>query len=231
MIKNIISQLVRHPTKKNEQRTPNDIKQIILHCTGMKQMAAGAQKTIEAIAKYDTSPNNHISATGCASYTYHYTIGEDGDIYKTLEDTEVSWHVGRWNKICLGVCLIYDPADETLSPKSPAAKQLGTALNLIAVKCLQLGLFPSDVQGHRELETTGWKMINGEKKLVKSCPGMKVNLEQCRKQVAVNMQTILSKLGFYTDKIDGIFGPKSMQAEEKFLAKECHTDESLLGMI
>ncbi len=60
--------------------------------------------------------------------------------------------------------------------------------------CLKYGLTPDKVKGHRELKGTGWEMIRGRKRLLKTCPGMSVDLHKLRTNIAKYMQIKLSYL-------------------------------------
>jgi hypothetical protein len=74
--------------------------------------------------------------------------------------------------------------------------------------------------GHRELKGTGWTMFKGSKRLRKTCPGIKVDLDKVRRSVARFMQIVLGADGFYTGKVDGLFGPRSKKAFESYLSQE-----------
>ena len=86
--------------------------------------------------------------------------------------------------------------------------------------CLKLGLTPDKVVGHRELKGTGWTMFKGSKKLRKTCPGNRVDLDFLRENIAKYMQARLGVLDCYKGKIDGSFGPKSKQAFSEYLSRE-----------
>ena len=70
----VVSSMPVHPTKQAKIRdiTPfyGDLNMIVVHTTN-------TDANITAIAKYDVSPGNHISSTGCSSYTYHDTIKQN----------------------------------------------------------------------------------------------------------------------------------------------------------
>ena len=82
-----------------------------------------------------------------------------------------------------------------------------------------LHIDPDNIKGHRELPGTGYRIVNGVKKLRKTCPGMLVNLDKVRYIVSMAVQRVLKTQGLYQDKIDGIFGPISEKALKNYKHK------------
>lgn len=198
----ISGSLPRHATKKYSLRKESDIVRIVVHTTDW-------DTTVERIAQYDIG-KNHISDTGCPAYTYHETIMNDGVLYKTLPAEEVSWQVGMWNKGSYGIALMYRAAN------LPTMRMMKTLQCRCGQLCLKYGLTPDKVVGHRELKGTGWFWSKGSKKLRKTCPGMNVDLDKLRIGVAKYMQIMLKMKGFYTGRVDGVFGKGSKAALEKY---------------
>jgi len=205
--------LPRHPTKSYKTRSLSKIKRIVVHTTDWST-------TPKTIAEYDVKPN-HISKTGCAAITYHEMIGTVGELYQTLPYEEVSWHVGMWNPGSLGIALSYrcsnKKGEDVYAPKRALLHTLEVRCGQI---CLNLGLTPDKVVGHRELKGTGWTMFKGSKRLRKTCPGIRVDLDKVRRNVARYMQIILGANGFYIGKVDGLFGPQSDKAFKLYLSQE-----------
>lgn len=215
-IKDIREELPKHSNKTYAKRTQDQIKRIVLHCTGPLPNGDN-EEIIRKIATYDVNPGNHISDTGCPAYTYHYTIGKRGEIFYTLGLEDISWHCGLWNPGSIGIVMLFDPKDinnETPSV-SPDIEQIDSAVRLSAALCLKLGLKPNCV-GHRELKGTGFTIFKGSRKLRKTCPGLVVDLDKYRYEVAKHIQRTLLLKGFYNDKIDGIFGKKSLDALKRY---------------
>jgi len=206
-------ELPRHPTKRYKTRPISKIKRIVVHTTDWAT-------TPEKIAEYDIGPN-HISDSGCPAITYHEMIGTTGELYSTLPYEEVSWHVGMWNPGSLAIALSYrcsnKKGDDVYAPKRVLLRALEMRCGEI---CLNLGLTPDRVVGHRELKGTGWTMFKGSKRLRKTCPGIRVDLDKVRRNVARYMQIVLGADGFYTGGIDGLFGPKSIRAFDLYLSVE-----------
>lgn len=209
IINNIISELPVHPTKKPKTRPLSKIKTIVVHCTDWVI-------TPQALAEYDIGPN-HISKTGCPSITYHYMIESNGTINRTAPDEWELWHAGNHNPTTLAVALVYktDPlfeAGKKAQPdpsKVPSISAMGSLRDLLVKLCKDLEISPPSIQGHRELFGTGWIFVKEHKQLRKTCPGMAVNLDKLRSDVALALQTEMKELGLYNSKLDGIWGPKS----------------------
>lgn len=208
-IKDLVLELPVNLKKTPKKRALSSIKKLVVHCTDW-------EITPQELAKYDIEPN-HISNTGCPSITYHYLVEPNGEVERTAPAEWITWHAGNHNNESLAVCLVYktDPLFEQGKKKVPAADRIPTAEMMKSLRellhdlCLQFGLSPLAIQGHRELEGTGWIWVKEHKQLRKSCPGMWVNLDQLRRDVASSLQTMMKEEGLYTGKVDGLWGPLS----------------------
>lgn len=202
-----------HPTKKPRVRIidpfNSDIKMIVIHTTN-------TISDITAIAKYHTSPGNHISSTGCPRYAYHDTIKEDGNIYHCVPYSEETWHAGKFNFESIAVALNYVAEAKIGKSKnhySPNDKMLQSLYKHLGTLCFQKCLSPKSIYGHRELKGTGWFWNKGSKVLRKSCPGLRVILPIVRIQATKVLQLTLKANGLYQNgRIDGIAGPKTTSA-------------------
>lgn len=213
--KDITAKLPRHLTKVYDLRERSDIKRIVIHTSNW-------ETTPEVLAKYDVTSYyiikgkkiyNHISKTGTPAITYHECIDLAGVLYGTLPWEEISWHVGAWNPGSLGICLLYlaqnKKKEDVYAPSDKMVQTLQTRCGDI---CLELGLTPNKVVGHRELKTTGWVLFKGSRRFRKTCPGMLLDLDLLRANISGYMQIKLRVKGLYDGKIDGDFGPVSRVA-------------------
>lgn len=214
----ISGSLPRHPSGKAYQtRDLSKVNKIVVHCTDRNW-------TLVKLAMYDITPYfvvdgkkiyNHIDKTGLPAITYHDIVMNNGKLYHTLGYEEISMHAGGYNTGSIAVALMYivtDPATgkDTFAPSELAIKTLQRHLGKL---CLQLGLTPDRIFGHRELMGTGWFLsASGSKRLRKTCPGMQVDLDLLRTRAAKYMQLVLLVHGYYKGRIDGDFGPKSRAA-------------------
>ena len=204
---NVFQSLPRHPTKKYGYRALSSINKIVIH-------TSDRDWSITELAKFDIEPN-HISDTGCPAITYHDVIMKTGVVFHTLPYKEVSWHAGGYNSGSVAVALMYRCTDpETQKDRfHPTTNALKALVSHCGKLCLRFNLTPDRVLGHRELFGTGWfRNKHGSKRLRKTCPGLKINLDVLRKNIAEYMQIYLRLTGLYRGKIDGDFGHNSRKA-------------------
>lgn len=204
--------LPRHATKIYDRRDISDISRIVVHTTDWNC-------TPEELANYDISPN-HISSTGCPAITYHGLITQKSEWIKTLPYNEVSWHVGPWNPGSVGIALVYRVSDENgQDTYAPRERQIKTLIRVCSSLCFNLEIEPTQVFGHRELKHTGWFFFKGSRKLRKTCPGMRVDLDEIRERVIRYVQLCLMMQKYYPGPPDGIWGPVSIAAFYRYLAE------------
>lgn len=221
----LVGSLPVHETKKYKTRPVSKIKNIVLHCTDRDW-------TVQQLAEYDVvgkltyerkidgatiTDINHISKTGLPAITYHDVIS-DNAIYHTLSYTESSYHAAGYNSTSVAVAMLYrvtNPADNK-DTFIPSERMVKLTQCKVAELCLMFGLTPDKIQGHRELKGTGWDIIRGRKRLLKTCPGMSVNLNSIRLNAAKYMQVKMKLAGIYNGAIDGIFGRHSITALELY---------------
>jgi len=218
-INNISKDLARHPTKKYKTRLISKIDTIIIHCSDH------ATATPEDIARWDITPTyealgkvykNNLSDTGAPGMTYHDFVYANGDAAHCQDYNVVTWHAAGHNTRSLSVCIQYRA---TGNKKPPTKKCLSKLVRLLTFQCLYLGILPvlGKTKGHRECKGTGFIFdTTGKKKLRKTCPGLLVDLDDMRKQVATRLQKKLQSEGIYLGAIDGLFGKKSKAALKQF---------------
>lgn len=215
----LVASLPRHPTKRYDLRSVTEISKVVVHTTDW-------DTTPEKLAEYDVTPYfivngkkiyNHISKTGCPGITYHEGISKSGQLVQTLGWEEISWHAGNHNNSSLGIALYYKSQKSGVDVYAPTLKQMQTLWCRCGHICLSLDLRPSAVVGHRELSGTGWFWEKGSKRLRKTCPGLLVNMDEVRLNVAKYMQCLLKMKGYYDGEIDGDFGPLSQAAQDEWV--------------
>ena len=224
---NIIDLTEKLPVHK--YKTPDELKEItyiVIH-------TINGVVTPRGLAKYDIGPN-HISKTGCPTFTYHYFLRRDGEINQTVNHNIVTWHAGKWNEKSLAVALNYKldkewekkayagTAVSDLPPNknnAPSKEMMDSLYNLLVELCLAENISPINIRGHRELKGTGWTFKKGSKVLRKHCPGMSINLDSVRGLVTINLQIRLKGEGFYKGVLDGSWGKKSAEALAQYSKK------------
>lgn len=211
----ISRELPRHPTKRYKKRRLSRVNKIVVHTTDRDW-------SIMQLAEFDIGPN-HISDTGCAAITYHDVIMKQGTVFHTLPYGEVSHHAGGYNTGSVAVAMMFQCTNPQTGKDSyhPTVNALKALTAHCGKLCLKFGLTPDRVFGHRELKGTGWfRNKYGSKRLRKTCPGLKVDLDKVRKAVAEYMQIYLRIQGYYKGKIDGDFGKNSRKALKAFLNRK-----------
>lgn len=224
----IVNELPRHASKKYRTRSESKIDMVVVHCTDRDW-------TVQQLAEYDTAGSltyerkvdgklitdiNHINSAGIPGITYHDCI-EESAIYHTLPYVESSYHAGGYNSRSVAIAMLYrttNPKTSRSEYKPPDGMVKLTQCHA-AELCLRFGLAPDRVFGHRELRGTGWDWIRGRKRLLKSCPGIKVNMITMRYNIAMYMQIKLKMSGVYDGKLDGDFGKRSKAALNKYKGK------------
>jgi len=213
--------LIKHPTKKYKTRKLSKINKIVVHCTDRNWTILQLNHyDVEGFLKLSNGDIevNHIDPSGLPGITYHDVFMMDGKIYHTLPYEEVSWHAGGYNTGSVAVSLMYPVKNSFGYPQSPSEGSIKALQCHLGKLCLRFGLTPDRVFGHRELKGTGWFFNSqGSKRLRKTCPGMAVDLDLLRTNVATYMQIVLQISGYYVDLIDGDFGKRSRAALESYL--------------
>ena len=225
----LIGTLPVHHTKVYRTRPVSKIKRIIVHCTDRDW-------TVHQVAEYDVlgkltytrkvdgeliTDVNHISDTGLPGITYHDSISEN-TIYRTLPYNESSYHAAGYNSTSIAVAMLYRVTDPATGQDTfaPTDRMLKLTQCRVAELCLLFGLTPDKIQGHRELKGTGWAFIRGRKRLLKTCPGMQVDLDLMRFNAAKYMQIHMKLASTYNGDIDGLFGKRSIAALQLYRRKK-----------
>ena len=203
----ISDSLPRHPTREWTVRaTPT---RIVVHTT------ASDNQDPHKTARYHITPgkDNHISQKGAPGLCYHDFVTKDGCVYHCNDYKYSTWHAGLYNKTSIGLVMAY-------KGKHPNMTQYDSMIQQAVKICLQFGITPQNVIGHREVPGM-WTFIGktDQKKYKKQCPGEDIDLSGMRKLIAGRLQRFLAAEGLYAGKIDSIFGKASKAALKSYV--EC----------
>lgn len=212
------------------------IQGIVVHSTADEdRVDQNKEDDVFRIARYDTSPNNHITpGTPLATITYTHFVEYDRNgtlvCWRTLDDNvrtshagDVTYHKYRWNSLYTSVVVCHSPADH------PDQRKMDMLVDVVAMRCLQYGWDPVDliaeqdekaprVVFHRELRGTGWIGTDGKKYLRKECPDHAWDPDEFRRNVCARILAVvepyrdaLGHAGFtwstYRDLVGGARGP------------------------
>jgi len=213
-------------------KTRSHYNKIILHCTDREW-------TIEELYEYDVlgklgNEVNRIDPNGLPGITYTEVFMKNGLQYHCNNWKDWTWHAAGHNKHTLSAALMYKatPSHYSLPNREPPAPAVDAFVSWAARSCLYLNLNPHRaVQGHRELKGTGWFFDKkGHKRLRKTCPGNRIDMNNIRLRVAIYAQKFLYlKANIYNGPLDfkvkmsefadGIWG-KNTKAVAKVLYKK-----------
>jgi N-acetyl-anhydromuramyl-L-alanine amidase AmpD len=196
----------RHPTRKWKTRT--NVTHVVVHTTG----SSNQDPAKTAAYHISVGKQNHISALGCPGLAYADFITKDGTVYHCNSYTDITWHASLYNSRSIGVVMAFEGQNGDM----PLPPQYEALLSHLVILCLYIGILPQNIIGHREVPGMMTILGNGSKRYRKSCPGMAIDLDLMRKQIATRLQERLKEEACYSGEIDGIFGPKSQTALKTF---------------
>lgn len=138
VIHDVVEALPKHPIKRYERRSIEDITHIAIH-----HSAGPGTATPLSIARFHIGP-----ARNWPGIAYHYFIQSDGTISQTNYHETMSFHVGGDNKYSLGICL-----DGNFVSQSPDPIQIASLVYLLdklrdelpSLRCIQAHkMFPGE---------------------------------------------------------------------------------------
>jgi len=91
--------LPTHPTKVYGSRSLGELTHIVVHHSGPAPLDMTAEQAAAATANY------HIDSNGWPGIGYHVVIVPSGDWAYCQSLTTVSYHVGNYNRVAVGICL------------------------------------------------------------------------------------------------------------------------------
>lgn len=184
----------KHPTKRYKKRSV--IKKIVVHCT------ASNNQDPEKTARY------HVEHLGWPGLGYHDFITDKGIVFHCNSYDRQTYHARSWNSTSVGIVIAYKGEQEP-----PSEKQMKSLEEQLTRLCLFMTVSPKMIVGHREAPWVTQVLGNGSIRYKKTCPGMAIDLDRLRKQVALRLQRKLAAEMLYNHRlIDGIWGPRSQQA-------------------
>ena len=166
---NVVNSLTKHKTKKYRSRRIDGIKYIVVHHT-----LTGPSAMPRAIANY------HVHTNNWPGIGYAYFIASDGRVFKTNNVGTMSYHVGKYNRESLGICLAGN-----FDTGVPTEKQLQSLVTLITAIIQSMRGIITDIDtqviGHNDVPGYSWK----------SCPGKKFYsggyMRRLRESVKINL--------------------------------------------
>jgi len=178
-VKDLRYELPRHENRV-KKRMLNRIKMVIVHCTAADDSAL---PDVYNIARYHTSPGCHICPEhGCPTIAYHAIVELVNnepviEIAANMED--IVYAVGKWNYITYNIAVNYSGIGKVRDDIFEALVDITSAV------AKYFDIHPAfGIWGHRNLEKTGFNIINNKIVFRKSCPG-EIDVLDLQKRVIV----------------------------------------------
>ncbi len=226
MIKAKDAKIIYHPSDIILISGMRAVKYCVSHCS-----AGPRSQKLQAILDYWQFNN------GWKNSGYHFIIAEDGTIYQLLSINRISNGVAGYNSDSINICCIGgvdakgNPIDNRSKAQIESHIMLLTRIKELFNNLIFLGHrdFSTDKNGNGILESWEWikacpgydfrtwlKSIDFDKVLIPAKIIYKLNYPLIKNTVVGDIQIALRNFGFYTGKIDDIFGEKTSDAVELF---------------
>lgn len=179
-------------------RQESKIKRVVFHCTDADGW------TPERLNRF------FLEERKFPTCGYHFYVQKDV-IFQMVSANVVSYHAGGHNSDSISFSIDFPAGQyEKLKIKCPD-EVYQQAVKVAGYLCLKYKVPPAPdlLVGHRELLGSGFVFINSDhtkRQLMKTCPGLTIDLDVFRKDVVKFIQSHLGLLR------DGILGPKTMKA-------------------
>ncbi|WP_096199174.1 peptidoglycan recognition protein family protein [Bacillus sp. FJAT-45350] len=228
--------LTRHRSRTYRRRAKSGIRNIAIH------HSATTSGSAEAFARY------HVNTLGWPGIGYHYVVDKDGTISLCHDLEVVSYHVGNSNSRAVGICMVGDFRTQTLGNAQKTA-----TINLVLSLLDELsGVSVEDVWGHIEFPGYSWKacpsisMSQFRRDLAReagttvpssipspnyiSGPRQRTIISRGDQGDDVReVQERLDELGFKPGPIDGIYGPQTFDAVQRFQRAASISVDGIVG--
>lgn len=213
-------ELPEHPTKRFARRSVDGLMGACFHHSAMEGSDA---PVVDRIARYHTSPGEHVSSDGqgCPGILYTFVGLGDGSLV-VCHDLEVAtWsqgdskRKGDENREFLAVLFAGNfDSPSNRSGQHPTGGQMTAALIFWRTAAVHFGWDSGDLYGHFDFGKSACPgaTLEGIIRAIRShAPASSMAVSRrCGRQEA------LHALGFYTGTVDGIWGQKSKSALVSF---------------
>lgn len=147
--KDVVYELPHHASKRYVMRGIETIQNIVIN-----HSAVPSTVTVDQIAQF------HVKNMGWPGMGYHFYVDGSGIIFKTNHLTTISYHVGNYDSVSLGICLAGNFTKEI-----PTPAQLKNTAHLIAWLLDELQLPLEAVRGKKEFidtQSPGLQWLTGK---------------------------------------------------------------------
>lgn len=182
------------------------IDRIVFHCTDANHW------------KPDKLSQFFVEEKGWPICGYHYYVMGD-TVYHMVGENVITYHAAPYNKNSVSFSIDYPATEFEKIGVAPSVEVMDKAIKTATFLALKFKVPTPYIYGHRELQYTGWFWKQDHKVLRKTCPGLKIDLNQFRIDVCRTVQYNLNVLGSNKLATDGIFGPKTALAMKNFIVE------------
>ena len=212
------------PNYDKKKRTPNSVKFIIFHYTGMQSERESIKRLCNPISKVSS----------------HYLINQKGKIFQLIQDKYVAWHAGKscWgrykslNENSIGIELVNK--GHQFGYTSFKKKQISSLINLCEKLIKKYKIKKKKIVGHYDIaplrkidpgEKFPWKYLTKNKvgiwhdyepNLLRKFRRTKVFIQQDKKRFVKN----LNKIGYCLSAHNKPFFKKTIKAFQRHFRKE-----------
>ncbi len=152
------NKLPKHNMKQYYKRPLSALYYIAIHHSLTDDIPGG--EDVYAFARY------HVNDLDWPGIGYHYVIDTDGTVYKCNSADIKTYHVGKYNRPSLGICLVGD-----FRNYDPPIEQYNVAIELVAECANAYDITINNIKGHSEFPGYEWK----------HCPA--INMDKFRDEV------------------------------------------------
>jgi hypothetical protein len=171
------------------------IKRLVFHCADEEKWSP------------DRLSQFFVTERGFPICAYHYYITPEA-IFHMVGENVITYHAAPYNSDSVAFSIAFFASRDEKLNVAVNPKLIENATKIATFLCLKYRILPIDgsLVGHRELFGTGWFKDNQDHHVLrKTCPGLTIDLDHFRYQVARECQRILGVT------VDGIIGPKSRE--------------------
>jgi N-acetyl-anhydromuramyl-L-alanine amidase AmpD len=135
-IKDITDRLEKHVTKRYPTRTPDQIRHLVIHHSGVR-----------ASVGPDRFAQHHVQI-GLPGIRYHFVIGEHGEIWQTNALTTISAHAESGSVAGVGICV----TGNFITEAEPLPAQMESLARLCAWLLREFDMLPAEevVRGRKD---------------------------------------------------------------------------------
>lgn len=148
--RDVVYQLPRHASKRYALRDVGAVQNVVINHSAVPATVTAAQ-----VAQF------HVKNMDWPGIGYHFYVDDKGTIYKTNHLTTISYHVGNYDSVSVGICVAGN-----FTKTIPTSAQLKSTAHLTAWLLDEFNLPLDAVRGKKEFidtQSPGYQWLEGKK--------------------------------------------------------------------